>query len=225
MAAGGQAFAEKELYTTCQNLVKKFEEIKAGRKTTILSDLKDAVKVLLYGARPEALHPNFKKSIFDFLCCLTSFSDVLASQSGVTPKSKILIVHLLKLLYVDIKEVPSEPKWKRSFSPIFGILQRNLDDPKARALLLSSLTYQALDPQSGIPRQSILKIPQTLLKDIPWKFEQAGEISKNLGQWLLVYTSQNPSSGGKKKSLFPSKPSTPMVRYLKHLANFLTIVL
>ena len=52
--AAGQAYADRELYSICQALVNKFEEIKAGKKAFITNELKSAVRVLLFGAKPEA---------------------------------------------------------------------------------------------------------------------------------------------------------------------------
>ena len=207
--AAGQAYADRELYSICQALVNKFEEIKAGKKAFITNELKSAVRVLLFGAKPEALHPNFKKEIFDFLChVIANFSDVLAAQNGINNKNKILIVLLLKLLYTNISEIPTQLSSRKLLSTVFSVIQRNCDVVDGSSKIgqdLNQLTYQALDPQSGNPRQAILKLPYTLGKEFPWKFEQAGDISKYLCQWLLVLTTQNAGSSGGKKNIFQSK--------------------
>ena len=210
--AAGQAYADRELYSICQALVNKFEEIKAGRKAFVTNELKSAVRVLLYGAKPEALHPNFKKEIFDFLChIIANFSDVLAAQNGINNKNKILIVLLLKLLYTNISEIPTQLSSKKLLGTVFSVIQRNFDVDQSSKIGqdLNHLTYQALDPQSGHPRQAILKLPYTLSKEFPWKFEQAGDISKYLCQWLLVLTTQNSAGSSGKKNIFQSKsPAT-----------------
>lgn len=208
--AAGQVYAERELYSTCQSLVNKFEEVKAGKKVFITTDLKHAIKVLLYGAKPESLHSSFKNEIFQFLCHVVSnLSDVLAAQNGINYKNKILIILLLKLLYTNISEIPIQLAPKKLLNTVHSVIQRNFENIEQALKCgqeLSQLIYQTLDPQLGHPRQAILKLPYTLNKEFPWKFEQAGEISKFLCQWLLVLTTQNSvgSSGGK-KSIFQSK--------------------
>ena len=217
--AAGQAYADRELYSTCQALVNKFEEIKAGKKVFVTTELKNAIRLLLFGAKPETLHPNFKKAIFHFLChVITNFSDVLAAQNGINNKNKILVVLLLKLLYTNISEIPTQLTSKKLLSTVYSIIQRNFDDFDQSAKIgqeLNQLTYQALDPQSGHPRQAILKLPYTLSKEFPWKFEQAGDISKYLCQWLLVLTTQNSvgSSGGK-KNIFQSKSPAVSLNFI-----------
>lgn len=214
----GQALIDTELYTICTNLTKKFDEIKAGKKAPLIEDLKDAVRLLLYGAKPDALHPSFKENIFDFLVHISTFSDVLAAQNGVSTKNKILITLLLRLLYTTPNESKSltDAKLRRSFNFLFSVFQRGLssgpdDDDTDVPSPLTLAVFQALDVQTGVPRQSILRLPTILLNRNPLKIEQAGEITKNLCNWLLVYISQNPGSSGK-KTLFQSKNTLSPVR-------------
>lgn len=234
--AQGQALIDVELYTICSNLPKKFEEIKSGKKTALADDLKDAVRLLLYGAKPDTLHTSFKENIFNFLVHVASFSDVLATQNGVSMRSRILITLLLRLLYASPKETSFlfDVKLKRSFNLMFNVFQRmvvvssssssdsviNSTKRLEKNEALTSATCQALDMQTGVPRQAILLLPTILLMNggKTLKIEQAGEITKNLCQWLLVYTSPNQSSSGK-KTLFQSKNVLSPVRMFLIILN------
>ena len=213
MMEADQNLVNAELHAICASLMNKFTDIKQEIKATTAEELRDLTRVLFHGVKLENLHDNFKLNIFHFFKYVLTFSDVRAQQNGINYKSKLLISLVLRLMCLSYNEslISSvDGKEKRLLYFLCNLLKRNisLDTSITKNIVFQSIT--GIDAASSSSKVGLLYLPSTLSHDQqPWTVSEAGEISKKLGQWLLLHCNQSTSSS-RKKSIFQSKALSPV---------------
>lgn len=195
---------DNKLYTTATNLMKKINEIKNDKKSTIEIELRRFIELILEGANPDNLHDNFKINIYQFLCHILTFSDARMQQLGLFMKIRLLCKLVLQLMFFkNLEQYLDTANRKSLFGYSTNLLQRlNIES----STLLAELTYNSLLKYdyltSFITKNVLLHLPSVLYNGNPWTFNESGEISKKLGQMLVVHcnTDQKKLTSLQKKS-------------------------